>query len=190
MFLAPLLWWGFLYVQIDKVARMKALEVASFVVDYALKHDLEITNFELQKVLLALQLHSLKLDLNKPMIEDTKFIAWKALPVLTSVYYAYCYNGGLPINQVVLRDDFEGEIVIPKASVFSNYAEIVKIIKVMLTVKPWLVQSWLFKLIAFKNAIKKTLEQEQIKYNVELSTDDLLVDAKTFDLKVFIDPKE
>ena len=28
---------------------MKALEVASFVVDYALKHDLEITNFELQK---------------------------------------------------------------------------------------------------------------------------------------------
>ena len=79
MFLAPLLWWGFLYVQIDKVARMKALEVASFVVDYALKHDLEITNFELQKVLLALQLHSLKLDLNKPMIEDTKFIAWKAL---------------------------------------------------------------------------------------------------------------
>lgn len=169
---------------------MKALEVASFVVDYVLKHDLEITNFELQKVLLALQLHSLKLDSNKPLIEDAKFIAWKALPVLTSVYYAYCYNGGLPINQVVLRDDFEGEIVIPKASAFSNYAEIVKIIKVMLTVKPLLVQSWLFKLIAFKNAIKKTLEQEQIKYNVELSTDDLLVDAKTFDLKVFNDPKE
>ncbi len=78
---------------------MKAIDLAGYVVQKCLDDKTPITNLQLQKILYFIQLMSIKLD-DCLLIDDSDFEAWRFGPVISEVYYAYCVNGGLPINRV------------------------------------------------------------------------------------------
>lgn len=93
---------------------MKALELAAYVVNKCVNDpSLSITNLQLQKIMYFLQIRSLKGNPCKPIVDDETFEAWKFGPVLTRVYYTYCYNGGLDIDKYILGEE---ENVLPKST--------------------------------------------------------------------------
>lgn len=73
------------------------IEKANSIVKYCLEKKYKVTNFTLQKLLFELQVQPLK---RNDSLFEKKFKKWKFSPTLEPVYFNYCYNGGLPINEV------------------------------------------------------------------------------------------
>lgn len=107
---------------------MKALELAGYIVGHCLDEKLPISNLQLQKILYFVQLESIrKAEPSEGLIEDARFEAWRFGPVISSVYYAYCLNGGTPIEAVV--DDVEPAKGAP--------AYVMNVVHKALAAKPW-----------------------------------------------------
>ncbi|WP_279255398.1 Panacea domain-containing protein [Enterococcus faecalis] len=68
-----------------------AMYVADYIIDYCNKHDIEINNLKLQKVMYYLQAKSL-VETNEPLI-DEELQKWKYGPVVPTVYHEYKNNG-------------------------------------------------------------------------------------------------
>ncbi|WP_172507385.1 Panacea domain-containing protein, partial [Enterococcus faecalis] len=64
-----------------------AMYVADYIIDYCNKHDIEINNLKLQKVMYYLQAKSL-VETNEPLI-DEELQKWKYGPVVPTVYHEY-----------------------------------------------------------------------------------------------------
>lgn len=98
---------------------MKALVLAGYLVQKCLDEGLKITNLKLQKMLYFVQLRSIQVD-GHELIEDD-FEAWKFGPVINKVYYAYCINAGLDIDQTEQYDGFHPSIPSYVNNVFYHF---------------------------------------------------------------------
>lgn len=107
---------------------MKALELAGYIVGRCLDEKLPISNLQLQKTLYFVQLESIKQSQSGDgLIEDAVFEAWRFGPVISSVYYAYCLNGGTPIEKVARE--------VAPANSAPDY--VMKVVRKALSAKPW-----------------------------------------------------
>lgn len=87
----------------------KAMSVANFVVDLALKNDTPVSNLHLQKILYYLQaFYLVQTDGMTPII-DASFSRWPFGPVIKEVYYSYNQFGAALITEVQTyeNDPFE-----------------------------------------------------------------------------------
>lgn len=77
---------------------MKALVLAGYLVQKCLDEGWKITNLQLQKILYFIELRSIQLTGDR-LITNASFEAWRFGPVIPEVYFAYCLNAGLDIDQ-------------------------------------------------------------------------------------------
>lgn len=73
-----------------------SIEIANSILDYCNKKNYKISNLALQKFIFILNVKS-----NFTLLDREKFEDWKICPVIPKVYYHYCYNGGLDIEEIV-----------------------------------------------------------------------------------------
>lgn len=88
--------------------RVKAVDLAKYIVDKCAHEDNPISNLKLQKVLYNIQLAFLR-EYGEPAFEDT-LEAWQYGPVVRSVYNEFWANGAMPIEEffeVKLYEDDE-----------------------------------------------------------------------------------
>lgn len=90
----------------------KAIDIARYVINYCNKHDYDITNLKLQKMLYFIQ-GGFYLQKNKPCFEDD-FECWQYGPVIPSVYSDFKIFGSnqLPEVHTLRKYNFEkGEYI-------------------------------------------------------------------------------
>lgn len=98
---------------------MKALVLAGYLVQKCLDEGWKITNLKLQKMLYFIQLRAIQLG-EQPLIDD-QFEAWMFGPVVENVYYAYCINAGLDIDQTEKYDGRHPKIPSYVEDVFKHF---------------------------------------------------------------------
>ena len=75
---------------------LDSIEIANSILDYCIKKNYKISNLALQKFIFILNVKS-----NFALLDREEFEEWKICPVIPKVYYHYCYNGGLDIEEVL-----------------------------------------------------------------------------------------
>lgn len=78
----------------------KAMDVADYIIELAVKKGNPVSNLVLQKTMYFLNVISLLNDKNNPLIQDESFEKWAYGPVLDDVYHEYSSNGSDPINEI------------------------------------------------------------------------------------------
>lgn len=86
---------------------MKAMDCADYIVDYALEHNLKITNLQLQKALYCFAVEYIRLTDEYPY--DEKILAWNYGPVILSVYEEYKIYDSFDIKQISSHPTFNIE---------------------------------------------------------------------------------
>ena len=71
------------------------MEIARYILGYFSKMGTPISNLQLQKLLYFCWIDYYQAE--KKYLFDEPFIAWRLGPIVKSVYYEYCSNGGFPI---------------------------------------------------------------------------------------------
>lgn len=139
---------------------MNPLSLARIVIEHCIEVDNPISNLQLQKILYFLQLKSIRVDgFEKRLIMRQVFEAWRFGPVISSVYNAYCRNGGLKIT--VPKSSPEEDIIIPYyVNDFIDNA---------LKVKP-------FKLVALSHNNKGAWKQTYVEGKKYIISDQLICD--------------
>ncbi|WP_051639529.1 Panacea domain-containing protein [Succinivibrio dextrinosolvens] len=80
---------------------MKPLELAGYVVQKCIDDSHPITNLQLQKILYFIQMQSIRQSEGKALImPEAEFQAWRFGPVISEVYYAYCFHLSFPIDSI------------------------------------------------------------------------------------------
>lgn len=73
----------------------KAIDIAKYIVSYAMQQGSPVSNLKLQKILYFLWIEFYRLT-GRELFSDS-FCAWKLGPVVPSTYYEFCSYAGTPI---------------------------------------------------------------------------------------------
>lgn len=98
----------------------KAIDVASYVINWCIDNNLVITNLKLQKLLYFLQGEFCGHTGNRLIVDD--FFAWQLGPVIPNVYSTYAIYSSLPIPRQINDIDFSEEHKEIIINILSKYA--------------------------------------------------------------------